>query len=233
MGESKPRLLDLMCCEGGGARGYQRAGFHVTGVDKDPQPNYAGDEFIQADALEFLDHLLDEQPWGLTCFDAAHGSPPCQWASALNRAVGNQDAHENLIPPTRARLLASGLPYVIENVPEARSELHDPALICGASVGLQVVRHRLFETNWPLMVPTCAHKHGGAADGTYVMFGGRSPRADGRRVPPRASEREWRDEAGLDFLTIRGARQAIPPAMTELIGYQLMTYLRNRKREAA
>jgi DNA (cytosine-5)-methyltransferase 1 len=34
----KPKLLDLFCGAGGAARGYQLAGFHVTGVDINPQP---------------------------------------------------------------------------------------------------------------------------------------------------------------------------------------------------
>lgn len=215
----KPRLLDLFCGAGGAGMGYHRAGFDVVGIDLHPQPNYPF-PFLQADALQALDAGF----W--RSFDAIHASPPCQRFSALNRAVGNQDTHDDLLTPTRELLLETGLLYVIENVEGARRIMREPAMICGASVGLEVVRHRLFETNWTLFVPPCSHKPGGATDGTYVMFGGRSPRDPGRRVPVRASEREWRDAAGLEFMPIRDARQAIPPAYTELIGHQLRLALR-------
>lgn len=38
---SQPRLLDAYCGAGGATKGYQRAGFHVTGIDHVPQPNYS------------------------------------------------------------------------------------------------------------------------------------------------------------------------------------------------
>src|SRR4051794_5410435 len=149
---SRPRLLDLFCGAGGAARGYQRAGFHVVGVDNRPQPRYAGDEFVQADALEWDD---------FDGFDAVHASPPCQLWAEGSRWHGN--SHPDLITPLRPLLEQSGLPYIIENVPEA--PLRRDVVLCGTQFGLQaegfeVRRHRAFELNWPLgtLVPPCQHQ---------------------------------------------------------------------------
>ena len=103
----KPRLLDLFCGAGGAARGYQLAGFHVTGVDIAPQPRYAGDEFFRADAMTFP----------LDGYDAIHASPPCQDHSSL-RGMWNARHHGTgwMLAATRERLRAWGGPYVIENV---------------------------------------------------------------------------------------------------------------------
>jgi DNA (cytosine-5)-methyltransferase 1 len=68
--------------------------------------------------------------------------------------------YHDLIPQTRQALIASGLPYIIENVPGA--PLIDPVILCGTMFGLQTEpdefghvaelrRHRLFETNWPFV----------------------------------------------------------------------------------
>jgi DNA (cytosine-5)-methyltransferase 1 len=211
----KPRLLDLYCCAGGAAKGYQRAGFHVVGVDKRPQPRYCGDKFVQGDALRFLGG------GGAVGFDAIHASPPCQAYCALTRASGTQDRHPDLIAPTREVLEASGLPYVIENVVEARPIMRDPVLFCGAAMGLDVVRHRLFEANWPLMSPGCAHEPGGTTTGRYVAFRP-SKVAPGRKVPPRRGRAAWREAVGIDWMTEPEVAQAIPPAYTEYIGHQLM-----------
>lgn len=228
----KPRLLDLFCGAGGAARGYQRAGFFVVGVDNRPQPRYAGDEFHQADALE--------SP--LDGFDAIHASPPCQFASAL-RSLWPDREHANLIPATRERLLANGGPYVIENVPQARPHLRTPMTLCGSSFGLDLRRHRLLETNFPVMGPPCAH--GWQA----VRFEVHDRRAKslstvvsvaGHATPPtrlksvvsvhgssggKGGVAEWRRAMGIDWMTCDELAQAIPPAYTEHLGFCLMAEL--------
>lgn len=151
----KPRLLDLFCGAGGCAKGYQRAGFYVVGVDINPQPRYCGEEFMQGDALEYCRQHGHE-------FDAIHASPPCQAYCSL-KSMPNAKKHPDLVVPTREVLQASGLPHVIENVPGA--PLIDPTVLCGTMFGLgtgdaELWRHRLFETNWSLMLPFGMHcKH--------------------------------------------------------------------------
>lgn len=155
------RVLDLFCGAGGCAKGYRDAGFYVVGVDSKKQKHYAGnggDEFHQADALEFLaehGHL----------FDAIHASPPCQKHSqALNTRPDLRANHRDFIPQTREGLIASGKPYVIENVVGAPIER--TIMLCGSMFGLatpcgaEIRRHRLFEIPWwplTLGMPQCDH----------------------------------------------------------------------------
>jgi hypothetical protein len=207
----RPRLLDLFCGAGGCAVGYHRAGFDVVGVDINPQPNYPF-EFHQADALTFP----------LDGFDAIHASPPCQAHSALGWHSQNRHIeHPDLIPQTRARLDASGLPFVIENVEGA--PLINPSRICGSGFGLPLKRHRLFETNFPLMVPPCAHgqmakrfkihRHGEIINTAFLPVYGTGG--------GKAAE-HWAEGMGIDWMDRAGLAQAIPPAYTEHIGGYLM-----------
>lgn len=208
------RLLDLFCGAGGAARGYQQAGFHVTGVDINPQPRYAGDEFHQGDAMTFP----------LDGFDAVHASPPCHDHSSLARLTGH-DGTGRLLGLTRERLVASGLPYVIENVPGASME--PSVVLCGEMFGLGVRRHRWFESR-PLLfslVPPCRHDR--SPVGVYGHPGGRSMR-DARRSTissRRSTKAEWDAAMGIDWMTTAELAQAIPPAYTEFIGEQLLREL--------
>ena len=51
------KLLDVYSGAGLAAIGYKQAGFHVTGIDNEKKSCYAGDTWIQADAIEVLSDL--------------------------------------------------------------------------------------------------------------------------------------------------------------------------------
>ncbi len=196
----RPRMLDLFAGAGGSARGYQMAGFHVTGVDHRPMLRYAGDEFVQGDALEYLERHGQE-------FAVIHASPPCQAYSRSTAWRGNRSSHPDLIALTRTLLQATGRPYVIENVQEARHLLRVPILLCGTQFGLPVRRHRYFEVpSLPLvLVPDCQHRR---ADYSHDHGA-------------KQTERQYADAMGCNWMTVHEARQAIPPVYTRWIGRHL------------
>lgn len=215
VGNRRLRLLDLCCKAGGTAMGYHRAGFEVVGVDIESQPNYPF-EFIQADALEI----------DLADFDVYHASPPCQSylnLGGVNRAQGRDYDHPDLIAPIRARLLATGLPYVIENVADAKPGLIDPVRICGTGLGLPLRRHRLFESNVPIEGIPCAHER--FTEPRY--WTGWRPNGEHRlstvvQVYGNAGGRsEWPAAMGIDWMTSAEMIEAVPPAYTHEIGMQL------------
>jgi DNA (cytosine-5)-methyltransferase 1 len=213
---ARPRILDLFCGAGGAAMGYHRAGFDVVGVDIEPQPNYPF-EFIQMNALTLASSSLWHE-----CFDAVHASPPCQTFTAYKRRGGGVgDGYLNLVVPARELLLNYGVPYVIENVPGA--PLENPVQLCGSSFGLDVRRHRLFETNWPLMVPPCAH---GLQRGDYPQATNRTNRRRTVEVGvwriPLATQQA---AMGIDWMNLEELSEAIPPAFTEYLGSQLLSHL--------
>jgi DNA (cytosine-5)-methyltransferase 1 len=224
----RPRLLDLFCGAGGAAMGYHRAGFEVVGVDIRPQPNYPF-EFYQGDALEALAAIADGGLLpGVRDFDAVHASPPCQGYSAANNIHQRTD-HPLLIDEVRALLIATGLPYVIENVEGARANMPNAVTICGLAFGLNVRRHRLFDCNFPVMVPGCT-----GHDRDYlIVFGQGSARTRAKQIGRTAKDgpilrrgtASWEascEAMGIDWMRRPELSEAIPPAYTEHIGSYLL-----------
>lgn len=213
---SKPRLLDLFCCAGGAGVGYARAGFEVVGVDIEPQPRYPF-EFIQADALG-----LD--PEFVATFDAIHASPPCQSYSDLAKRNGNADAWPRLIDPTRDLLIASGRPWVIENVEGA--PLRNPVVLCGTMFpGLRVLRHRLFEANFPIVAPPHGkHPKVHTFDKRKSHYGKTNDMIDFVQVTGggNCTIAAAKDAMGITWMTKNEMNESIPPAYTKLIGEQLL-----------
>jgi DNA (cytosine-5)-methyltransferase 1 len=198
-----PRLLDAFCGPGGCSVGYALAGFDVTGVDCALQPRYPF-AFVRADAMEYIAEHGHE-------YDVIHASPPCQAYCAATAWRGDRSRHPDLIGPVRELLRATGKPYVIENVQEARRRLHFPILLCGSMFGLRVQRHRYFEApSLPLtLTPDCRHR----PDDYSFDHGGKQP------------ESVYRDAMGCGWMTAHEARQAVPPAFTDFIGNLLLREL--------
>ena len=235
------RILDLYCCQGGASHGYSDAGFAPYGIDIDPQPRYPY-PFLQMDALEAMrslnrgDVLEFTHPdgateWlGLADFTAIHASPPCQSflnLGAVNKALGRDYDCPNLIGPTRDLLNDSGLPYVIENVEDAKTHLIDPVRVCGTGLGRPLRRHRLFESNIPLEGIACEHKR--FTEPRY--WTGWRPKGEKRlstvvQVYGNAGgQHEWPDAMGIDWMDRHGFVEAIPPAYTHHIGVQLAAHI--------
>ena len=203
------KALDLFSCAGGASAGLVAAGFDVTGIDINPQPNYPW-EFVQADALQTTVEYI-------RTFDFVWASPPCQFATAYKRRPEHVGESPNLIPATRALLDAAGVPYVIENVQGARGELLNPVQLCGSSFGLDIRRHRYFETSGFSIEPrACAH----------AWQTPRFPPATNRvnlrstvevgvwRIP---MPTQYAAMGGLEWMERKELSQAIPPAYSQHI----------------
>ena len=204
---TKPRALDLFCCQGGAGMGLHQAGFDVVGVDISPQPHYPF-EFHQADAMMFP----------LEGFDFVWASPPCRAHTLAQRIRGNE--HPDLIAPIRKRLQRFGGPWAIENVVGA--PLNEPIELCGAMFGLQVYRHRLFECSFPIQAPP-------HPDHVAPL------RKMGRPVRPGefmhvvgnfSGVAQARKAMGIDWMVRDGLREAIPPAFAKFVGVAALAHIK-------
>jgi len=222
------RLLDLYCGAGGAGAGYHRAGYEVVGVDHHPQPHYPG-TFHHADALDYLAHHGAE-------YDLIHASPPCQ---RYSRGTAGKPRHHYpaLIAVTRNLMKDTGVPYVIENVPDAQAYLRSPIMLCGKMFGLSTEdsdgqalvlhRHRYFETSIRITPPPHPRHQYEQVAGIYGGGGNNRRRARTKRrggyVPNVAVQRRLLD---IDWMTAHELKQAIPPAYTHWLGQQLKSHLR-------
>lgn len=199
------KVLDLFCGAGGAAMGLHRAWSHaeITGVDLNLQPRYPF-RFVHADALSF----------SLRDFDFIWASPPCQrYTQMLNHGLTDRSNHPDYIATIRQRLQASGVPYVIENVPHA--PLFNPVTLCGEMFTLRVTRHRLFECSFPVVQPEhLPHR------GTHIRKqndGGYYYRVYGHET----GKASWGAAMGIGWMRAPELAQAVPPAYSEWIARQV------------
>lgn len=264
----RPRLLDVYAGEGGATRGYQEAGWDVAAVDLDANRlrrnpatwHHVGDALAvlatlaAGGSVPFTHRLSGEvRHFTRADFDAVHTSPPCQGYTI--GTAGNPSArakHKRLIAATRELLQLLGLPWVIENVEQARDQMNDPVMLCGRmfdlcardedELWLVLDRHRLFESNVPLTVP--AHPIHGPSQVAGVYGGSRrAKRRDGEtlaEVAPRdrhaarvergggyvpRSKRVQQQLLGIDWMTVKGMQESIPPAYARYIGWKLLEHM--------
>ena len=232
----KPRLLDLFC--GAGGAGYADAGFDVYGIDNEPQPRYPF-PFLQMDALEAMDRLLrgealtfsNGETLYLRDFAAIHASPPCQGYSTTKNMtdVFSLNKHPKYLTEVRALLIATGKPFVIENVMNAKftpklQEGLQAGFLCGAMFGLPFYRHRLFETSFAWFQPghpkhrlENAGSYGATKDGKSVKSGSATLMHNLKIVRQSAAK-----HFGTEWMNGDELAEAIPRCYTEYIGKYLM-----------
>lgn len=147
------KLLDLFCGAGGASWGYHQSGLfdEIVGIDYVNQPRYPFG-FIKEDIANIPADFVKQ-------FDFVHASPPCHtYSGSRNYNYVNVDYSRaggiDLIPVTKFLLQDFPGPYVIENVVGA--PIRESVMLCGTMFPpLKVVRHRIFETSFPVRQPPC------------------------------------------------------------------------------
>lgn len=232
----RPRLLDLFCGEGGASEGYHQAGWDIVGLDNAPArlSRYPFDR-VEGD-WSLVYHAVEAyRP------QAIHASPPCTGYTRGTAAIPDRlQRYDRLIGQVRLVLEDIGLPFIIENVADARRELRDPLLLCGRMFGLHATdddgthlvldRHRLFELGgWQAMVPDHeTHDRTLQVAGSYA--GARRDKVEARKVRrggyvPASVEVQRRLLGAPAWMSERGIQLSIPPAYTRLLGGQLLEAL--------
>ena len=212
------RALDLFCGAGGATRGLQDAGYHVTGVDIRPQPNYCGDAFVCADAMRYP----------LDGYDFIWASPSCQGHTVMNNDKSKWDPAQLL--KMRRRLERQTTPWALENVVSQSTRVimgPDAIVLCGSMFRLgaahngkffQLRRHRLILAGgFALNAPCCAHSepvvgvYDGHARCRAAKHGGRATRDpwDHRAIASQAM--------GIDWMNLAELSEAIPPVYSKYV----------------
>jgi DNA (cytosine-5)-methyltransferase 1 len=240
----KPKLLSLFCGCGGDSVGYARAGFEVTGVDLEPQPNYPY-TFIQADVME----VLKDKAF-LQGFEVIHASPPCQQYSIAGKKTKKEEAHTlTVLPTVKAALQATGKIYVIENVEQAVKFGHlraDVSLVGYNFPNLRVIRKRCFEIGSAFVFNPPKAKNPFTVDsGDFVIVAGYGWHKRQKKFKNKLREykhlsisRNKEIAMCIDWLKKGTAQKrhkeinnAIPPQYTRFIGEQLMSFVGTQTKE--
>lgn len=218
----KPVMLDLFCGSGGAAKGYANAGFDILGLDHVYQPFYPY-KHIKRDFRHIHDLIPKHN------ITHIHASPPCHFYSS-----STHNDHPDLVPETRELLESTGLTWVIENVPGAPLGFphSNNTLIelCGTQFEeLRVIRHRLFESNFPLVAPVpcmpAFHPPVYTTKKWRPLYGKLDPNTSYLQVTGHGNStfKQGAAAMGIDWFMYKSdLNQCVPPAYTEYIGKQLL-----------
>jgi len=154
-------------------------------------------DFIRGDVFGLTYDFLSQ-------FDMIHASPPCQ---AYSKITPDKAKHERLIPGTHLICMASGLPYVIENVEGSGIDLRPNLVVNGGGVGLPSNRRRYFhvsELEAPCRLITSIGSHINVNGGAFVS----------REDVIKAMGLSAINPNALKRMTVKQMEQGVPPAMT-------------------
>lgn len=202
-------ILDTYCGEGAVSLGLKLAfpNARITGVDILNYKRRYLYNFVQADAPIYIVENGHK-------YDFIWASPPCQHyskATAQQRQLGV--LYSDLVQSTRDALIQTGVPYIIENVPQA--PLRSPITLCGQMFRSRVrlLRHRIFEANFRIEQPEHVSHKG--------LVRGATPQDDFAVVVLNAwNSNDYSDNTkdvwaramgGTNWMTMKGMSQAVPP----------------------
>lgn len=212
------KALDLYCGAGSVSIGLLKAGFaRVTGIDLSERA------LKHYPYKSFKFDVLKLTPDYLRNFDFIWASPPCQAHTPLN--VCNGLTYEDYIPDTRKLLDSAGVPYVIENVPQA--PIRRDLMLCGSMFQLRLRRHRTFESSFTLRtyfkcncrdfyVATRAHQYNADDPNCILTLAGDNYGSKAQRALHLGETRQLQRDL---------TSQAIPPIFAQHIGEQALRYL--------
>jgi DNA (cytosine-5)-methyltransferase 1 len=138
-----------------------------------------------------------------------------------------------LLNPTKTRFSKVDVPWVIENVVGAGTEMKGAVKLHGGMFGLRVHRPRLFLSNVPLLTyyaPVTKQPVGVYDDRPRgkIHMRTRTCMKTGKKSEMRIARtlEEAQEAMGMDWADWHGTKEAVPPAYSEYIGRQIAEYLR-------
>lgn len=197
-------MLDLFCNAGAGAIGYWQASneheyaLNITGVDIVKQPRYPF-KYIVDDAIKYFHE-------NAKLYDCFHASPPCQGYSCTWHM--HKKLYPDLVSEIRKMFIASGKPWIIENVEGA--PLINPIKLTGKMFNLNLKRNRLFESNFFIPMPGLNKQK------PITTFAG------SLNIGIKKANQIF----GTNGIALHEITQGIPPAYTKHIGYYLLNQIK-------